>query len=152
MNRRIDAGGAARHAGVADAADRWERLTDEDLAEVEGRRRILARKISERFDISMREAKQQVHDLTEVARVVEGGLQSRGKRVRRSFERTGVEVKEVLEEGWGMLGRVLSAGGLLGESVTRRKKPPPEKATPVGEPAGGATRRSRAAAGEVEAS
>jgi hypothetical protein len=152
MDRRTDAGGGARDAGLATAADRWERLTDEDLAEVEGRRRILARKISERFDVSMREAKQQVHDLAEVARAVEGGVQSRGKQVRRSFERTGVDVKKVLEEGLGMLERVVTMSGMLGKSGTRPTKPPPEEEAPVGEPAGGTTRRSRAAAGEVEAS
>jgi hypothetical protein len=117
---------------------RWERLTREDLLEAAGGRGALARVVARRYGISIREAKRQVRDMGRVVRSVEGGPGSRGKRMRRTFERTGRDIGEAMAqgvEGVRDLISVLSAGRLGGGSTTRLPRPRPET-PPPGQPAG----------------
>jgi hypothetical protein len=135
----VDAsGGAGTHAGDAARRHRGrerihefpDRLSDDDLKRAGGSRGGLARVIAERYEISMREAKRYVHDMAKVVRTVEGGLPSRGKQVRRAFERTGREIRDAVArgaEGVRDLVNVLTAGGLAGIPTRKIPRPPPER-------------------------
>jgi hypothetical protein len=173
MPMRVDAKQARGAAGTRGGGARagrmvkaWNRLSEESGELPAPGRGELARSLARRHGISVREAKRQVRDLERVVRRLEGRTPSRGKRVRRSFERTGSELGEALARGVEVvreqLGRVLTTGGLAGKSGTdfplpRKPKKKPAGVPPVPRPVPGAPAapagpvRSRAGAVPAEA-
>lgn len=137
MQRDIDAGstqGAPADAGSAAGAvaqRQWDRLTEADLQEAGGSRRVLARKIATRYEISVREAKRQVRDFVRVMRIAEGGRPSGGKRVRKAAARAAESIAGAVSEGVGdlrrRLAKVLSMGGLAGQTGTVEPLPEPDR-------------------------
>jgi hypothetical protein len=116
----------------------WNRLSEEADEVPALDRGELARSLARRYGIPVREAKRQVRDLERVVRRLEGESHSRGKRVRRSFERTGTELGEALARGVEVvreqLRRVLTTGSLAGKSGTDFPLPRKPKKKPAGIP------------------
>ena len=142
---RGDAASAAQRDAEASYAyagrgplGRLDELTDEDLEQAGGTRGGLVQVIARRYGISGSEAKRYVRDMLRVVRTVAGGPLSRSKRMRRTFERTGRDIGEVVArsvESVQDLVRVLAAGNLGGEVIKRLQRPrrevPPAEGTPL---------------------
>lgn len=130
MARTLETAGAQRALGSVPAAlirKRWKRLTDDDVRDAARDRKELARRIAERYGVSLTEAKRQVHEMEKVVHVTRRGGRIRGRRMRRTFERPGSvifeEAGDSLKELRRRFKQLVAAGGLLGKSGT--KEPPP---------------------------
>lgn len=81
MNSQVLEGKWTRLRGTLQ--QRWGRLTNDDLDEIEGRRKVLEGKLRERYGFSKHEAREQVDDFLEDAGEQLGDLRERWERRMR---------------------------------------------------------------------